>query len=443
MCIFESHTFIPVSWMYTKQTSFWHRSTESELISLDAGLRLDELVVLDLWDMLIEALRSTDNKVEPKTFKWPWNCGSPDSKTKTQHVKRKLSSLCEVSSVTLHDAFFSRWISVAHLWIRRCRLKWKGKDEDIQNPQSCTWLFDRINLGRRSKIENVDTKKLADILTKLNFHTWWMESLLVFVQYSRSDTRKLDARWFRIGSRKFSIESTREGSSSRQETGAEESNPKSEASKQKDSCCMFRVWKHALHKQSIRGWDLPHFGEVGNVRNQRNISMDACKTKVLTWRLFLTSSIISWLRNILKKFWMWNVWTIHHRHGMEAADIGPWSSDLVGEVESVYLRFKMTTEDEEVQRWDTCPEPTNFAGVRNDARGCKCAVHNEWFVMIWRYPTWAQDVCVWSVVSTASGCGVTNCATTFTWVQQAPLLASRGCVRFARRPSLHRKLSRI
>ena len=41
LCIFGSHTFVPISWMCKKQTSASHSSTESETISLDAGLRLD------------------------------------------------------------------------------------------------------------------------------------------------------------------------------------------------------------------------------------------------------------------------------------------------------------------------------------------------------------------------------------------------------------------
>ena len=40
-CIFGSHTFVPISWMCKKQTSVSHSSTESEINSLDAGLRLD------------------------------------------------------------------------------------------------------------------------------------------------------------------------------------------------------------------------------------------------------------------------------------------------------------------------------------------------------------------------------------------------------------------
>ena len=48
-----SRTFVPVSWMCKKQTSDSHSSAESEIISLDAGLRMDGLLALDLWNMLI------------------------------------------------------------------------------------------------------------------------------------------------------------------------------------------------------------------------------------------------------------------------------------------------------------------------------------------------------------------------------------------------------
>ena len=61
MFIFGSRTFVPISWMCKKQTSISHSSTESEFISLDAELRMDGLCVLDLWDVVIEVVRSTNN----------------------------------------------------------------------------------------------------------------------------------------------------------------------------------------------------------------------------------------------------------------------------------------------------------------------------------------------------------------------------------------------
>ena len=38
LCVFGSHTFVPISWMCKKQTSVSHSSTESDISSLDAAL---------------------------------------------------------------------------------------------------------------------------------------------------------------------------------------------------------------------------------------------------------------------------------------------------------------------------------------------------------------------------------------------------------------------
>ena len=53
LSVFGSHTFVPISWMCKKQTSVSHSSTESEIISLDTGLRLYGLPALELWDLIV------------------------------------------------------------------------------------------------------------------------------------------------------------------------------------------------------------------------------------------------------------------------------------------------------------------------------------------------------------------------------------------------------
>ena len=64
LCIFGSHTFVPKSWMCKKHTSVSHSSTESEIISLDAGLRLDGIPALDLWDLVVSVLGNTTQTSE-------------------------------------------------------------------------------------------------------------------------------------------------------------------------------------------------------------------------------------------------------------------------------------------------------------------------------------------------------------------------------------------
>ena len=61
-CIFGSHTFVPISWMCKKQTSVSHSSTESEIISLDARLRLDGIPALNSRDLIVAVLHGNTNQ---------------------------------------------------------------------------------------------------------------------------------------------------------------------------------------------------------------------------------------------------------------------------------------------------------------------------------------------------------------------------------------------
>ena len=58
MHFWKSYIF-PISWMCKKQTAVSHSSTESEIISLDTGLRLDGLPALELWDLIVSVFGST------------------------------------------------------------------------------------------------------------------------------------------------------------------------------------------------------------------------------------------------------------------------------------------------------------------------------------------------------------------------------------------------
>ena len=57
------HLFPQVG-MCKKQTAVSHSSTESEIISLDAGLRLDGLPALELWDLIVSVFGSMTHTTE-------------------------------------------------------------------------------------------------------------------------------------------------------------------------------------------------------------------------------------------------------------------------------------------------------------------------------------------------------------------------------------------
>ena len=92
LCILGSRTFVTISWMCKKQTSVSHRSAESEIMSLETELRLDGLLALDLWDMVIEVLRSTNNTARQSRLAQGDLCATGDhsiNKNMTNQLERE------------------------------------------------------------------------------------------------------------------------------------------------------------------------------------------------------------------------------------------------------------------------------------------------------------------------------------------------------------------
>ena len=91
LCVLGSHTFVPVSWICKKQTSVSHSSTESEIISLDAGLRLDGLPALELWDLFVSVLGNMTQTTE--------RTGRPVIIDRSQKSQGKINMLNNVDCV--------------------------------------------------------------------------------------------------------------------------------------------------------------------------------------------------------------------------------------------------------------------------------------------------------------------------------------------------------
>ena len=71
--------------MCKKQTSVSHNSTEAEIISLDASLRMDGIPALDLWDMVIEVDSSPNQINKSKDQESQGNL----SRNTTLHMKNR------------------------------------------------------------------------------------------------------------------------------------------------------------------------------------------------------------------------------------------------------------------------------------------------------------------------------------------------------------------
>jgi hypothetical protein len=59
LCLVGPNTFVPITWICKKQGAVSHSSSEAEVISLDAGLRLEGIPALSLWDQILEVFTET------------------------------------------------------------------------------------------------------------------------------------------------------------------------------------------------------------------------------------------------------------------------------------------------------------------------------------------------------------------------------------------------
>ena len=54
LCLVGPNTYVPINWLCKKQTAVSHSTSESEVIALDAGVRMEGLPALILWNLVIE-----------------------------------------------------------------------------------------------------------------------------------------------------------------------------------------------------------------------------------------------------------------------------------------------------------------------------------------------------------------------------------------------------
>ena len=170
LCIFGSHTFVPISWMCKKQTSVSHSSTESEIISSGAGLRLDGIPAFDLWDLIVAVLGNVSRVSD--------GSGKPDNDVYKRHKSQtKIDVMKDIDSV-LSNVQSARQEALLYVFEDNeavIKMIIKGRSPTMRHVSrthrvALDCLFDRINLDSKIQIKYIDTKnQLADILTKENF----------------------------------------------------------------------------------------------------------------------------------------------------------------------------------------------------------------------------------------------------------------------------------
>ena len=170
LCIFGIHTFVPRSWMFKKKTSVSHSSTESEIISLDTGLRLDGLLALELWDLIV----------------CPWEHDSDHRETGATLSLTSVNNIdCVPSNVQSSHQEALLYVFEDNEAVIKMIIK--GRSPTMRHVSrthrvALDWLFDRINLDPKIQIKYIDTKnQLADIPITGNFtRDEWNHLLCLF-----------------------------------------------------------------------------------------------------------------------------------------------------------------------------------------------------------------------------------------------------------------------
>ena len=178
LCIFGSH---PISWMCKKQTSVSHSSTESEIISLDEGLRLDGKPALDLWDLIVAVLHGNTYQSNQERGKPVHELG-PCSTSQLQMRKKSHGMIDELDNVDFISSNVHSSRQEALLYIFEdseavIKMIIKGRGPTMRHVfrthrVALDRLFDRINLDPKIQIKYIDTKKPTRRHTdKEKFHT--------------------------------------------------------------------------------------------------------------------------------------------------------------------------------------------------------------------------------------------------------------------------------
>ena len=64
MCLVGPNAYVPISWMCKKQGAVSHSTAEAEVISLDAGIRMECIPALSLWSIVIDVFEPSGNALK-------------------------------------------------------------------------------------------------------------------------------------------------------------------------------------------------------------------------------------------------------------------------------------------------------------------------------------------------------------------------------------------
>ena len=136
--------------MCKKQTSVSQSSKESEIISLDTGLRLDGLPALELWDLIVSVLGNVSHVSD--------RSGQPYSDVHKRHKShKKIGVMKDIDSVP-PNVQSERQEALLYVFENKqavIKMIINGRSPTMRHVSrthrvALDWLFDRINLDSKN-----------------------------------------------------------------------------------------------------------------------------------------------------------------------------------------------------------------------------------------------------------------------------------------------------
>ena len=170
----------PISWMCKKQASVSHSSTESEIISLDAGLRMDGIPALVLRDLIVTVLHGKTHQNEKST-------GKPEKSSTRKKIHRTIDDLNNVDFISSSVNSSRREALLCIFEDNEAVIKMiiKGRGLTVRH---VSWtrrigcLTESIWIPRFTSSMST-SKRIRRHTDKGQSHTWWVEPSSTVVQH--------------------------------------------------------------------------------------------------------------------------------------------------------------------------------------------------------------------------------------------------------------------
>ncbi|MHC4951072.1 MAG: hypothetical protein ACYTEU_08835, partial [Planctomycetota bacterium] len=194
LCLVGPKTYVPISWICKKQCAVSHSTAEAEVISLDAGVRLEGIPALTFWSTVIDVFDPISAPKKPNTL-------TIDERLHLRRQSHDLFGSVDYVPPSLPIKYGRATLYAMEDNDSVIKMIVKGRSPNLRHVGrthrvDLDWLFERINKDPGIFVKWVGTKEqLGDILTKGSFtYQAWLDLLHLSLMMPPSYRKYIDEK---------------------------------------------------------------------------------------------------------------------------------------------------------------------------------------------------------------------------------------------------------